>query len=323
MPEYPDAKLREALTPPQSVSAAHCAYAELDVTTNFSFLRGASHPDELVYRAAELGYRAIAVTDLNSLAGVVRAHDAAKQAGLKLLVGCRLRFTDAPDLLVWPTDRPAYARLCRLLTLGKRRAEKGMCHLTLNDFLTNNHGLLAAVAFSPSSPNPESRALGLLRESLGQRISLAASCLHGPDDAARMRRLRSLSRQFNIPLLATNHVHYHDPSRRPLQDILTCIRYGCTIQEAGYRLFSNAERHLKSPAQMHRLFIDYPEAIRRGIEIAEQCTFSLDELKYEYPDELAPPGETVASVPHPPDVGRCGPALSGRDFGEGTVADRA
>src|SRR2546423_1559293 len=152
MPEAPNLKLREPPPPPDAAAPSPHAYAELDVTTNFSFLRGASHPDELVFRAAVLGYRAIAITDHNSLAGVVRAFDAAKQiveqGGVppKLIVGARLAFADAPDVLVYPTDRQAYGRLCRLLTLGKRRTEKGECLLYLNDLLENNQGMLAAVA---------------------------------------------------------------------------------------------------------------------------------------------------------------------------------
>src|SRR5258705_1814670 len=171
-------------------------YAELDVVTNFSFLRGASHPDELVYRATELGYKAIAITDINSLAGVVRAFDATKQVieqggrPPKLIVGTRLTFTDGtPDLLVYVTDRPAYARLCRLLTLGKRRTEKGQCSLTLADFLDHNEGLLAAIC--PISADISQNALHLLREALGptDRLSLANNCLHGADDVARLEEL--------------------------------------------------------------------------------------------------------------------------------------
>ncbi len=295
MPEYPNPKLRPIPDAPQPTAPAEAPYAELDVTTNFSFLRGASHPDELVFQAANLGYRALAITDLNTLAGVVRAHVAAKQTGLKLIVGCRLRFTDAPDVLVWPTDRLAYARLCRLLTTGKRRAEKAQCHLTLNDLLENNTGLLAAVVATPKS---DPRPLNLLREALGDSLSLAASCLYGADDSTHIRRMQSLARKSSIPLLATNHVHYHDPSRRPLQDLLTCVRYGCTIQEGGYRLFPNGERYLKPPDQMHRLFIDHPAAIQHGLDIAAQCTFSLNELQYEYPVELAPPGLTSLQYLH-------------------------
>ncbi len=350
MPEAPNPKLREAPPPAlKSVAPSSCAYAELDVKTNFSFLRGASHADELVYRAAELGYRAIGITDINSLAGVVRAHDAAKEVGLKLLVGSRLTFSDAPDLLVWASNRAGYARLCRMLTLGKRRTEKGECDLRLEDFLNDNEGLVAAVEgdqrearregrkqesgarsqkseeetedcklriancklqieehlLSPSSPFVPQQgparagclrasvpALISLRSSLGSRLSLIAACSYGSDDSSHLRRLAELSRQCHIPLLATNAVHYHDPSRRRLQDVLTCVRHGCTIDEAGFRLFPNGERYLKSPLQMHRLFADYPQALRRGIEIAEQCDFQLDSLRYEYPDELVPAGKS-------------------------------
>jgi error-prone DNA polymerase len=338
MPETPNPKLRE--TPPpnvKSVARSSYAYAELDVKTNFSFLCGASHADELVYRAAELGYRAIGITDVNTLAGVVRAHEAAKEVGLKLLVGSRLTFSDAPDLLVWASNRAGYARLCRMLTLGKRRAEKGECDLRLEDFLNDNEGLVAAVEggegkgriedgeswglqiancklqtgdggnandvdsrllsicnlhFSICNPQFPPSQLRSLRSSLGSRLSLIAACSYGSDDSSHLRRLDELSRLYHIPLLATNAVHYHDPSRRMLQDVLTCVRHGCTIQEAGFRLFPNGERYLKSPRQMHRLFADYPQALRRGLEIAEQCDFQLDSLRYEYPDELVPAGKS-------------------------------
>jgi len=334
MPETPNPKLRQ-MPPPSITSTAPSpfAYVELDVKTNFSFLRGASHPDELVYRAAEMGYRAIAVTDFNSLAGAVRMHEAAKEVNLKLLVGARLTFCDAPDLLAWAPDRNAYARLCRLLTLGKRRAEKGECELRLCDFLEESDGLLAAVVMdgeearrhggtearrekqgtdassspsclsasvSPCLPPACLRAsvpqclpsLRLLRDSLGNRLSLAVSCAYGADDETQLRHLLKLSRTFGIPLLATNDVYYHDPGRRMLQDALTCIRHGCTIHEAGFKLFPNGERYLKTPEQMHRLFADCPQAIRRGLEIADQCDFKLDSLRYEYPDELVPAGKS-------------------------------
>src|SRR5687768_6858637 len=253
MPETPFPKIKPSLDPPAPPPEGDIPpYAELDVTTNFSFLRGASHPDELVYRAAELGYRAIAVTDLNSLAGAVRAHEAARAAGIPLIVGTRLTFTDAPDLLVWAPDRAAYGRMCRLLTLGRRRAEKGECALTLQDFLEHSDGLLGALSLSPvlrgegrgegqfdvqrsafsvqrshsrekkgerrtsnaqrstsnrQSPlspefrgegvrlhrEPEERALSLLRDALGDRLSLAASCAYGPDDVTHLRRLHELA----------------------------------------------------------------------------------------------------------------------------------
>jgi error-prone DNA polymerase len=329
MPEIPNPKLRQPPPPSmKSVVPARMPYAELDVKTNFSFLRGASHADELVYRAAEMGYRAIAVTDFNSLAGAVRMHEAAKEVKLKLLVGARLKFADAPDLLVWSPNRHSYAALCRLLTLGKRRTEKGECELKLEDFLNDNAELLAAVVtyggegqrdrgtkgrsakqsrnaahLPPLSPgdgvkvprlwlSSANRLLRSLRDALGNRLSLAVSCGYGSDDVTYLREHFDLSRAFGIPLLATNDVYYHDPIRRMLHDVLTCVHHGCTIQEAGFKLFPNAERYLKSPGQMYRLFADDPQAIRRAMEIVERCDFSLGSLKYEYPHELVPPGKT-------------------------------
>jgi error-prone DNA polymerase len=301
MPEDPNEKLYQgaAIDPPREVAASPHAYAELDVTTNFSFLRGASHPDEMVFTSALLGHRAMAVTDVNTVAGVVRAYEAARRVGgFRLIVGARLVFTGddgTPDLLVWAPDRAAYGRLCRLLTVGRRRAPKGECHLSLADFLEHQHGLLAALA--PAEPRDDLMpTLRMLREAMGDdgdRLSLAVSCNYAGDNATRLARFAALGRAAGVPLVATNHVHYHDLTRRALQDVLTCTRHGCTVHDAGYRLFPNAERHLKSPGQMHDLFADHPEAVRRGLEVAGRCTFSLAELKYEYPDEVVPPGKSM------------------------------
>ncbi|MDB5320432.1 MAG: error-prone polymerase [Phycisphaerales bacterium] len=295
MPEKENTKLYAgaAIDPPTEVAPSSHGYAELDVTTNFSFLRGASHADELVYTAAMLGHRAMAVTDINSLAGVVRAYEAARKIkNFRLIVGARLVLEDgSPDLLVWPGDRDAYARLSRLLTLGKRRAEKGECRLTLVDVLDHAEGMLAAIA--PAWPwEDDQEVCHRLREALGDRLSLAISLNHGDDDEAVLSGAVALSKRTRVPLLATNHVHYHDPARRTLQDVLTCVRHGCTIQEAGFRLFPNAERHLKSPAQMAQLFSRHRRAIDRGLEIAEQCRFTLNELKYDYPTEVVLPGRS-------------------------------
>ncbi len=281
-------------------------YAELQVASNFSFLRGASHAEELVGQAVELGVSAIAVTDRNSVAGVVRAHRAAKNAGLQLVVGVRLDFQDETSVLCYPTNRAAYGRLARLLTLGKRRAPKGECWITQEDFFAYAEGMLAIVLpFSylddPDTPLAESSlaldapfAQHLLhfKENLPGRTYLAASFLYRGDDRVRLRLLSSLARSCGTPLVATNDVYYHEPGRRPLQDVLTCIREHCTVDEAGYRLFGNAERHIKSPQEMLRLFGDYPEAVHRTQEIAALCTFSLDELRYEYPTETVPGGGT-------------------------------
>lgn len=271
------------------------AYAELGVTSNFTFLTGASHPEEMVRRAAELGHQAAAICDVNTLAGVVRAHVAAKQVGIPLAVGSRLRFTDVADVeaIVYPTNRSAYARLCQLLTLGKRRAPKGECHLSLDDFLEHSEGLLAIVHCTGEAVNDDAvTAIQLLREALDdERLSLALTRRYDPDDQDRLRALGSVGEHCHVPLVAMNDAHYHIPQRRPLQDVLTCIRHGCTIDEAGVRLHANAERHLKPPEEMARLFAAYPEAIARTIEIARRASaFSLDELRYEYPVEPCPSG---------------------------------
>ncbi len=302
MPEAPNPKIRsEVPSPTAERTVSPWPYAELDVTSNFSFLRGASHPDELVYRAAELGHTAIAITDLNSVAGVVRAHQAAAKAGIKLCVGARLAFTDAPDVLVWAQNRGGYANLCRLLTKGKRRAEKGSCTLVLGDLLEVSAGLIAALVPQRIDPhacdaNEETviDVAGLLKDCFGKRLSIALSHLYGPGDGLMQRRIKSISHRFAIPLLATHQVHYHDEHRRMLQDVLTCTRHGCTIQQSGFRLFPNGERFLKSPPQMHHLFRDSPAALRRTVEVAEQCTFTLEELRYEYPSELVPQGKTAS-----------------------------
>src|SRR6516164_8753651 len=261
-------------------------YAELQVTTNFSFLRGAAHPDELVVTAAALGHRAIAITDRNSLAGIVRAHHAAKQVGLRLVVGCRLDLRDGASLLAFPEDRAAYGRLTRLLTSGKRRAPKGECHLDYADVVANGDGQIIVAL----SENAEFAAR--VAADFRGRAYLAVHHLYRGDDAQRLARLAALGEATGLPLVATNDVLYHHPERRPLQDVLTCIREGCTIADAGYRLAANAERHLKPSQEMARLFRGRLDAVERSREIVERCRFSLDELRYEYPEEPAPKGRT-------------------------------
>ncbi len=298
---------RIVIAPPKA------AYAELQVTTNFSLLEGGSHPHELIARAAELGLSAIAITDCNSLAGVVRAHLAARELDVKLIVGCRLSFRDGtPDLLCYPQDRAAYGRLCRLLTVGKsdrvfKKKEakaaqpsgipKGECHLKLEDFLAFSEGQIVAllppddVFRSPENTKAFQSHLQDLAARLKGRVYLAATCRFHGSDAKWLYRLSALASAARVPLIATNDVLYHDPARRRLQDVLTCIRDTCTIGEAGFRLMCNAERHLKSPDEMARLFAAYPEAIANTAKLASRCTFSLKELTYEYPDEIAPNGE--------------------------------
>ena len=261
-------------------------YAELQVTTNFSFLRGAAHPDELVVTAAALGHQAIAITDRNSLAGIVRAHHAAKEVGLRLVIGCRLDLRDGTSLLAFPEDRAAYGRLTRLLTLGKRRAPKGECHLDYADLVTHGDGQIVIVL-----PSEVEDFVARIAADFRGRAYLAAHHLYRGDDMRRLARLAALGEAAGLPLVATNDVLYHLPERRPLQDVLTCIREGCTIAEAGYRLAANAERHLKAPQEMARLFRGRVDTIERTLEIVERCRFSLDELRYEYPEEPVPEGQ--------------------------------
>ncbi len=267
-------------------------YAELAVASNFSFLRGASHPEELVERAAGLGHHAVAIADRNSLAGVVRAHIAAKRLGFRLVVGARLVLSDGFEALAFPTDRAAYGRLSRLLTLGKRRAEKGQCEITLEDLLAHGQGQIF-IALPPERPDAGfGEKIARLNRLNSAECFLAAATLHGGDDDRKLARLAGFAERWSAGLVATNDVHYHIPERRALQDVLTCIREHCTIREAGFRLAANAERHLKSPAEMARLFRRYPQAIARSVEIAERCRFSLDELRYEYPIDPAPGGRS-------------------------------
>ena len=333
------------------------AYAELAVTTNFSFLRGASHPQEMVAAADELGLAAIGIADRNSFAGVVRAYDEwKKRKNLKLIVGTRLVTVDGFDVLAYPTDRPAYGRLCRLLTQGNLKAKKGECHLTFEEILAASEGQMlialpppalfassspversetgeddrakrggggiggkACVGAGPStrmetpyrgapstvprgrSPSPAARErmsafterLAALARVAPGRTFLAGVHYHRGDEPRRLGLLAELGARLNAPLVAVNDVSYHVPERRPLVDVLTCIREKCTLRQAGLKLAVNAERHLKPPAEMARLFKNFPEAIARTLTIAEACSFSLDELKYEYPDEPVPAGKTA------------------------------
>jgi error-prone DNA polymerase len=267
-------------------------YAELSVTTNFSFLRGASHAEELVLTAKQLGHAAIGVADHNTLAGVVRAHIAAKEAGLRLLVGARLVPTEGPHLLCYPTDRAAYGRLSCLLSDGKLRAEKGDCLITQEDILAHAEGQV----FIVQPPDRLDMAFAETLERFAMQapgsVYVAATHAYHGRNRERIARLADFCARRGVPIVATNDVLYHAPERRPLQDVLTCIRTHCTIEQAGFRLEANAERHLKSPEEMARLFKGFEPALHRTTEIAQRCRFNLDELAYEYPDEPVPPGKS-------------------------------
>lgn len=274
------------------------SYTELQVTTNFTFLRGASHPEELVSQAVALGYKELAVADHNTLAGIVRAHAAAKKSGIRLIVGCRLNLLDGFPLLVFPTNLQAYSALSNLLTVGNRRAEKGDCHLYKEDVYRYVQG--AKIIVLPPEhldesfqfPSSFEVALKAYQDVFGQDLYLAASKRYTGNDSKLLHRLAQLSSKLPIPLVATNDVHYHHPARRPLQDVLTCIREGCTIYNAGFKLHPNAERYLKPADEMQRLFRAYPDAIRQTQLISDACRFSLDELTYQYPREITTGGRT-------------------------------
>jgi len=302
------------------------AYVEFAVTSNFSFLRGASHPEELMVQAGHLALAGLGLADRNSVAGVVRAHLVKRENDFKLRYhpGSRLVFADGtPDILVYPRDRDAWGRLTRLLTVGNRRAKKGECTLYLDDLFAHAEGLELIVMAAPSWPPPgtfvpgvsrpstsvirckngdvdarhkaghdeqKSRAelqqlLAQLTEAAPERVRLAASMLYRGSDRARLAALAEIAQHARVPLIAVNDVLYHHPDRRELQDVLTAIREHVTIDEAGRLLAVNAERHLKPPEEMARLFRDAPEAIVETRRLSEALTFSLEELRYEYPDE--------------------------------------
>ena len=305
-------------------------YLEFAVASNFSFLRGASHAEELMLQAAHIGLDGLGLCDRNSVAGVVRAHLIKREQELALAYhpGARLVFADGtPDILAYPRDRPAWGRLCRLLTRGNLRAQKGDCILVLDDLLEHIDGLelvvmerstreveapppekwksmnaaggtaAATAVIAPRAACDQARLklvagcnkpslLAVLRGAAPGRVRLAAGMLFRGDDRVRLARRAELARRADVPLIAVNDVLYHHPDRRELQDVLTCIREHLTIEAAGRRLAINAERYLKPPAEMARLFRDAPQAIEETSALDQVLTFSLDELRYEYPDEM-------------------------------------
>jgi error-prone DNA polymerase len=272
------------------------SYTELQITTNFSFLRGGSHPEEIVEQAITLGYKEIAITDHNTLAGIVRAHIAARDKNIRIIPACRLDLLDGASLLAYPTDKEAYARLSALLSEGNLRTEKGQCHLRKADVFRYAKGI-KFIVIPPSVLNlnyefePEFAAeLQQYKQALGSQLYLGIIRSYQAYDGKMLYRIQELSNEIGIPMVATNNVHYHNRERRELQDILTCVREKCTIYNAGFRLYQNAERYLKPINEMQRLFRQYPEAIERTKEIADACQFSLDELQYVYPEEITTDG---------------------------------
>ncbi|HEX9570707.1 MAG TPA: error-prone DNA polymerase [Burkholderiales bacterium] len=271
-------------------------YTELHCLSNFTFLRGASHPEELVHRAAGLGYHALAITDECSLAGVVRAHVAAKEVGLPLVIGSEIRLNDGPKLVMLATDRESYGNLSELITRGRRRSKKGRYSLAWSDLDGGLPGCLALLI--PPHPSPLPKGEGekhacSIAERFPGRAWIAAELLCGPDDRARLAGLRELGKASGLPLVAAGDVHMHVRSRRPLQDTLTAIRLGRPVHACGHALHPNAERHLRLRVRLAQI---YPaELLAETVRVAERCRFSLDELRYEYPEELVPAGETPSS----------------------------
>lgn len=259
-------------------------YAELQATSHFSFLRGVSSAEELFTTAANLGIEAMAVVDRNSLAGVVRAYEAASVTGVRLIVGCRLDLEDFPSILVYPTDRAAYGRLCRLLTLGKSRAGKGKCALFFDDVVAWSEGQIAVLVTDKPTDDLFSQ-LQRLKHAFEDRAYCALTRRFRPDDAACIHDVADIAGRARVPTVATNDILYHVPEMRMLQDVVTCIRLGTIIDRAGFLKEKHADRYLKDPGEVERLFRRYPEAVARTAEIAQRCRFSLDELTYTYPTE--------------------------------------
>lgn len=328
-------------------------YVELHCKSNFSFLEGASHADELVQRAHELGYHALAITDRNTLAGVVRARTAAKDAGLRFHVGAELHPVDGPPLVVWPQDRAAYGRLSRIITRGRLRREKGACEIRWADILELSEGLFAGLLLRqpvvdelppaemqffddqdvmpweyqdapadtiadaaeldeltpdwdlsdegrnlpPSEFDPQGDTtwlewLRLFKAAFGERASLMAEFHRGVDDQVLLERLTRLSHKSDVPLLAAGDVHYHEPERMLLHDCLLATRFNTTIDQVATQRLANSQFHLRELDRIEVLYREIPKAIQRTVEISKQLTFTLDDLKYEYPIELAPEGQT-------------------------------
>ena len=293
MPENDHAHPPRQLTGDDFRSNPPTAFVELGVTSCFSFLHGASDAVDLSRTASQLGYHALGIADLNTMAGIVRLHAAARKACLRPIIGCRLKLITGEEFLAYPKDRAAYGRLCSLLSKGKMRSvegewqTKGVCDLTLDDLSIHTDGV-QLIALPQEDVVEFARGLRRLTRALPTLHHIAVSYLYRGDDRARINSLDRLAQSHGLRILATNDVHYHVPERRPLQDVLTCILHKTTIAKAGFWVGANAERYLKSPAQMIDLFKDWPHAIHATRVVADACKFDLRELSYEYPQKNLP-----------------------------------
>jgi error-prone DNA polymerase len=297
MPEMDNQRPRRTLDTDGFTPNPRAAFVELGVSTCFSFLRGASDAVDLCATAWAQGHDALGVADLNTMAGVVRIHAEARKACLRPIIGARLKLVTGEEFLAYPRDRDAYGRLCELLSRGKMHDKngdwqaKGACDISLMDLAANADGIQLIILPDEDLGQFAARLPALTR-ALPTLRHVAASYLYRGDDRARINRLDHLAKEHGLSILATNDVHYHAPDRRPLQDVMTCILNKTTITKAGFLLAANAERHLKSPAQMVDLFAEWPHAIRATRAVADACTFDLRQLSYEYPQETIPAGRT-------------------------------
>ncbi len=267
------------------------AYAELHALSNFTFLRGASHPEELVQTATDLGYDALAITDECSVSGAVRAHVAAKDCGLKkLIIGSEFRLGNGLKLVVLAKNRQGYARLCQLISDGRLAAEKGSYKLTPDDFCDGLPDCLCL--WIPDNRLALQAEDDWIRDAFRDRLWLAVELLADGLERQRVGRLLKAGHVLGLPLVACGDVHMHCRGRRALQDTVTAVREGLTLDRAGFALYPNGERYLRSRRTIAS--IHTPELLQQTVRIAEQMEFSLDELRYEYPDELVPAGETPA-----------------------------
>jgi error-prone DNA polymerase len=267
-------------------------YVELQVTSHFSFLRGASSPEELFAAAQLLGHQALGLADRGSVAGVVRGWDGQKATGVRMIPGARVDLTDGRALLLYPTDRPAWSRLTRLLSIGKARGGKGCCILDWSDVATRAEGLIAIL--QPDLPDHMTAAqMAELRDVFGPRGYVGLSLRRRPDDAGRLHQLDALARTTGVRSVATGDVLYHTPEARPLQDVMTAIREKTTIDALGFRRERFMDRNLKSPEEMERRFSAFPDAIAASADIAGQCRFDLGEIQYQYPYEEVMAGRTA------------------------------
>ncbi|MEM7721401.1 MAG: error-prone DNA polymerase [Pseudomonadota bacterium] len=297
MPEMDNQRPRRTIEEDGFTPNPRAPYVELGLTTCFSFLRGASDAVDLSVTANALGYDKLGCADLNTMAGVVRLHAEALKAQITPVIGCRLQLVTGEAFLAYPRDRAAYGRLCTLLSKGKMQdlegqwQAKGTCDITLSDLARHSEGV-QLIAIPGPQLEPFAAEFPRLKRALPTLTHIAASYLYRGDDRARINRLDDLAKAHGLSILATNDVRYHAPDRRPLLDVMTCILHKTTIHRAGFLLDANAERYLKSPAQMVQLFAEWPHAIRATREVADACNFDLRELAYEYPKETVPDGYT-------------------------------